>query len=197
MEALNIPAINATIKTHNSLLLRIAAMTEEKDRTPTDPQVVDAVREWMSSRMKLRAMLGFDGRDADVDAMHAKIGGDEAKVMYVPEAVQDGTETTHGRAEDFSSSIYTQALLAVLVSALAYKLFSVYRNLYPDAMAWGEDDADDPYDDTRKWVAIAQKEADDQLILRELGRPPAISRIDNEGIFHRCRYVYSRISWWW
>jgi hypothetical protein len=92
----------------------------------------------------------------------------------------DGSDSG-ARFEDFSAPFWTKVIFAGLASAIVYRLATFY---VPEV---GEQDLGDQYAETRKWVAIAQKEADDQMILRELGHPEPISRIDFEGVFDRRR----------
>lgn len=77
---------------------------------------------------------------------------------------ESGDETSDGsKHEDFSAPFYTKVIFVGLAGAILYRLATFY---VPEVEGGG---LGDQYAETRKWVAIAQTEADDQLILRELG----------------------------
>lgn len=104
----------------------------------------------------------------------------------------DGSDTTDGsRYEDFSAPFWTKVLLGGVIGAIFYRLNSFYTassEVHPLTEWLGgfkKPNNDDDYEATRKWLEIAQREADDLSVLREKGEPLPISRIDFDGVFDR------------
>lgn len=210
LHGVKVQQLNAEIRRLNELLRQARADCTKLPETPDEihrakhfsSAIAAQIDKCLASLKPSRAVaekvdeilaMNVDMRDKEDNIRVAKeIAHLRDVISGKHDRLPDGSETLVGRLEDYSPPFYTKALLAIMVAAIAYRLATFYAKDEDESSSesswFASADSQDPYADTRKWVALARKEADDQLILRELGHPDPISRIDFDGVFDRCRH---------